>query len=203
MATAGRGAPLHGPHDTWWDRIVHCLIAGPQCKQWERDTLATDKRGAHDPSGFQMGSILPCLFSRIALLSSFILSFYCLPTHTPGGTIQFGRCCSRGTEQYIGTLVAIPPLCSGPYIWLSHLQYHWIVGFLRGSRASASIKSGRQETPGTSNGGTSTTLDGGILSCGGICIDGAVLCAPISDMAVFCRCMVSLISVTAREATAI
>jgi hypothetical protein len=134
-------------------------------------------------------STLSSLFSRLALLPSFLVFFYCLPMHT--------------AKQYIGALVATPPLCSGPYLLLPHVQHHWIGGFLGGSRASASTRSGQRQTPGTSTGGTRTTLDGGILSCGGSGTDGADLCAPTIGKVVFCRCVISLIYVTAREATAV
>jgi hypothetical protein len=129
--------------------------------------------------------------------SLYRLLFFSLSTAsqcTPWGQNQIDSCRSRGTYQYIGALVATPPLCSGPYIVLPHVQHHWIVGFLSGSRASASMRSGGRQTPGTSTGGTRTTLDGDILSCGGIGTGGTVLCAPIIGMVVFCRCMFSLIS---------
>jgi hypothetical protein len=78
-----------------------------------------------------------------------------------------------------------------------------MVGFLGGSRASASVRSGRRETPGTSTGGTRTRLDGDILSGGVSGTDGAVYCSPIIGMVVFCRCMISIISVTVREPTSV
>jgi hypothetical protein len=64
------------------------------------------------------------------------------------------------------------------------------------------MRSGRRETPVTSTGGTFTRLDGAFSLVGGG-TDGAVLCAPIIGMVLFFHCMLSIVYVTAREATAV